>query len=117
MRRTRAQARQPGGGFGLEKLTLQLNASIHEFRLGGLQLGFGGFGALDDVGVGKLEDHAVGGDGFPGAEDLGNMFQFKRDFQDAYCGARNLDTVRELNPSLQSFDSWLAENKGRIPLE
>jgi uncharacterized protein YbjT (DUF2867 family) len=57
------------------------------------------------------------GFGFPGAEDLGNMFQFKRDFQDVYCGARNLETVRELNPSLQSFDAWLAENKGLIPLE
>ena len=28
------------------------------------------------------------GFGFPGADDLGNMFQFKRDFQDAFCGAR-----------------------------
>ena len=57
------------------------------------------------------------GFGFPGAEDLGNMFQFKRDFQEVYCGARNLETARELNPSLQSFDAWLAENKGLIPLE
>ena len=35
--------------------------------------------------------------GFPGAEDLGNMFQFKRDFEQAYCGARNLDVARALN--------------------
>ena len=27
--------------------------------------------------------------GFPGAEDLGNMFQFKRDFQEVFCGPRN----------------------------
>jgi hypothetical protein len=26
--------------------------------------------------------------GFPGADDLGNMFQFKRDFETYYCGAR-----------------------------
>jgi len=57
------------------------------------------------------------GFGFPGAEDLGNMFQFKRDFNEVFCGARNLDVSRALNPSLQTFDAWLAENKSRIPLE
>ncbi len=55
--------------------------------------------------------------GFPGAEDLGNMFQFKRDFQQVFCGARNPDVARGLNPSLQTFDAWLAQNKSRIPLE
>ncbi len=55
--------------------------------------------------------------GFPGAEDLGNMFQFKRDFQEVFCGARNPDVARGLNPSLQTFDTWLAQNKSRIPLE
>jgi len=55
--------------------------------------------------------------GFPGAEDLGNMFQFKRDFEKDYCGARNLDVARALNPALQTFDQWLAQNKSRIPLE
>ena len=57
------------------------------------------------------------GFGFPGAEDLGNMFQFKRDFEQVFCGARNLGVARALNPSLQTFDTWLAQNKGRIPLE
>ena len=56
------------------------------------------------------------GFGFPGAEDLGNMFQFKRDFEEYFCGARNLDVTRSLNPSLQTFDQWLARNKARIPL-
>jgi uncharacterized protein YbjT (DUF2867 family) len=55
--------------------------------------------------------------GFPGAEDLGNMFQFKRDFNDVFCGARKLDVSRALNPSLQTFETWLAQNKNRIPLE
>jgi len=54
--------------------------------------------------------------GFPGAEDLGNMFQFKRDFENVFCGARNPDVARALDPSLQTFDGWLARNKGRIPL-
>jgi uncharacterized protein YbjT (DUF2867 family) len=55
--------------------------------------------------------------GFPGADDLGNMFQFKRDFNDIFCGARNVDLARALNPSLQTFDAWLAQNTSRIPLE
>jgi hypothetical protein len=53
--------------------------------------------------------------GFPGADDLGNMFQFKRDFENYYCGARNLASTRALNPSLQTFDTWLNRNKNRIP--
>ncbi len=55
--------------------------------------------------------------GFPGAEDLGNMFQFKRDFQEAFCGPRDPKIAQGLNPELQTFDQWLAQNKDRIPLE
>ena len=55
--------------------------------------------------------------GFPGAEDLGNMFQFKRDFQEAFCGSRDLEFSRGLVPSLQTFESWLSENASRIPRE
>ena len=55
--------------------------------------------------------------GFPGADDMGNMFQFKRDFEKDYCGARDLTLSRSLNPALQTFDQWLAVNKGRIPLD
>jgi uncharacterized protein YbjT (DUF2867 family) len=55
--------------------------------------------------------------GFPGADDLGNMFQFKRDFQEVFCGARDVEHSRTLNPSLQSFSDWLGRNAGRIPLE
>ena len=54
--------------------------------------------------------------GFPGADDWGNMFQFKRDFEQIYCGARNIGVSRSLNPSLQTFEKWLAQNKSRIPL-
>ena len=55
--------------------------------------------------------------GFPGAEELANMFQFMHDFEQEFCGARNLENARELNPSLQTFGGWLAHNKERIPLE
>jgi len=55
--------------------------------------------------------------GFPGADDVGNMFQFKRDFESDYCGARDLALSRALNPELQTFAQWLARNKDRIPLD
>jgi uncharacterized protein YbjT (DUF2867 family) len=54
--------------------------------------------------------------GFPGADDLGNMFQFKRDFNEYFCGARNLAFTRSLNPELQTFEQWLAVHKDQIPL-
>lgn len=55
--------------------------------------------------------------GFPGADDLGNMFQFKHDFQEEFCGVRDPSVARSLNPELQTFSQWLARNKSRIPLE
>jgi uncharacterized protein YbjT (DUF2867 family) len=54
--------------------------------------------------------------GFPGADDLGNMFQFKRDFNEYFVGARDLGFTRTLNPELQSFEEWLAVHKDQIPL-
>jgi uncharacterized protein YbjT (DUF2867 family) len=54
---------------------------------------------------------------FPGAQDLGNMFQFKRDFEEYFCGARSINFSRSLNPELQTFETWLAKNKDRIPIE
>jgi uncharacterized protein YbjT (DUF2867 family) len=55
--------------------------------------------------------------GFPGADDLGNMFQYKHDFNDAFCGARDVEVARKLNPELQTFAQWLAANKSRIPIK
>ncbi|MFN8177516.1 MAG: NmrA/HSCARG family protein [bacterium] len=55
--------------------------------------------------------------GFPGADDLGNMFQFKRDFETYYCGARDLTFSRSLNPELLTFEKWLAKSKSLIPLD
>ncbi len=57
------------------------------------------------------------GFGFPGADDLGNMFQYFADFDTEFLGARDIGVTRSLNPALQTFDQWLAENKGKIPLE
>jgi uncharacterized protein YbjT (DUF2867 family) len=54
---------------------------------------------------------------FPGADDMGNMFQFKRDFNDDYRGARSVEFTRSINPELQTFDQWLTRNASRIPIE
>jgi uncharacterized protein YbjT (DUF2867 family) len=59
---------------------------------------------------------AFRGFGFPGAEDLGNMFQFNMEFSDEFCAARSLQFSRSINPALQTFDRWLAANASRIPL-
>jgi uncharacterized protein YbjT (DUF2867 family) len=54
--------------------------------------------------------------GFPGADDLANMFQFDRDFSDELCRAHSVETSRSLNPALLSFDAWLKLNAKHIPL-
>jgi uncharacterized protein YbjT (DUF2867 family) len=54
--------------------------------------------------------------GFPGADDLGNMFQFNAEFSKEFCALRDLAFSRSLNPRMQTFAAWLAENKERIPL-
>ena len=45
------------------------------------------------------------------------MYQFKCDFNEYFCAARNPETARDLDPSVQRFEDWLAQNKSRIPLE
>jgi uncharacterized protein YbjT (DUF2867 family) len=54
--------------------------------------------------------------GFPGADDLGNMFQFYHDFDELCNSTRNVNYSRELNPELKSFDQWLAVNAKLIPI-
>ena len=56
------------------------------------------------------------GFGFPGADDLGNMFQFYAEFEESFMRARPVDVARRLNPELQTFAAFLARNKERIPL-
>jgi len=72
------------------------------------------------LGIGPIAYLAVEPDayrafGFPGADEMGNMFQVYRDFEDAVLGARSADVARSLDPELQTFDQWLAKNKSRIP--
>ena len=56
------------------------------------------------------------GFGFPGADEVGNMFQFKRDTEAAYCARRDLVRARALHPSMANFRTWLAANQSRIPV-
>ncbi len=69
------------------------------------------------VAYNAIEPEVYRGFGFPGADDLGNMFQFKRDFNDDFCGNRPVDGARRLNPELLTFENWLAQNKNQIPVE
>jgi uncharacterized protein YbjT (DUF2867 family) len=50
----------------------------------------------------------------PAAEEIGNMFQYYGDFDREFTGARDLDRLREINPALKDFDTWLAENASKI---
>lgn len=55
--------------------------------------------------------------GFPGADDLGNMFQFYRDFEDECNTVRDVSYSKELNPELLTFEQWLAKYGQQIPLD
>ena len=54
--------------------------------------------------------------GFPGADDVGNMFQIYTEFEKPFSALRPIETAKSLNPALMSFDKWVAANKSRIPL-
>jgi uncharacterized protein YbjT (DUF2867 family) len=60
--------------------------------------------------------HAYRQLGFPGAEDVGNMFEVQAILGDEFLQARTPALSRELNPDLQSFDAWLAEHASMIPV-
>jgi len=70
-----------------------------------------------EVGYNDISPETYRGLGFPGAEDLGNMFQFKHDFDNVFRGSRDPEFARSINPSLQTFADWLSQNAERIPLD
>lgn len=70
----------------------------------------------EEIAYNAVSHDTYRGFGFPGADDLGNMFQFKCDFEGDYCAARDVEATRSLNPALLSFDDWLARNKDQIPV-
>jgi uncharacterized protein YbjT (DUF2867 family) len=54
--------------------------------------------------------------GFPGADDLGNMFQVYDEFEEQMNDLRDVKVSKQLNPQLQNFEQWLAQNAKKIPL-
>ncbi len=71
------------------------------------------------LGVGTIVYNAVDADtyrgfGFPGADELGNMFQVYRDFEKEVIGDRSADTARKLNPSLLTYEQFAAKYKDAI---
>jgi uncharacterized protein YbjT (DUF2867 family) len=71
----------------------------------------------EEVAYNEITPEQFRGFGFPGADDLGNMFQFYRDFDEVCNSTRNVQFSRELNPALQSFEAWLEKNAKKIPLD
>jgi uncharacterized protein YbjT (DUF2867 family) len=71
------------------------------------------------LGVGPVVYNAVDADtyrsfGFPGADELGNMFQVYRDFERQVLAARSVDLARKLNPELQTYAQFVEKNKSAI---
>lgn len=54
--------------------------------------------------------------GFPGAEDIGNMFEFHQILGDEFLRYRSPELARSFNPALQDFDAWLTANAAMIPI-
>jgi uncharacterized protein YbjT (DUF2867 family) len=54
--------------------------------------------------------------GFPGADDMGNMFEYQAILGEEFNRNRSPELARSLNPALQSFDVWLGANASRIPI-
>ena len=71
----------------------------------------------EEVAYSPVTPDVYRGFGFPGADDMGNMYQFKAEFEEDYCNSRSIDLAKKLNPDLLSFDKWLEQNKSKIPLE
>jgi len=73
------------------------------------------------LGIGPIKYHAVEPDvyrsfGFPGADEMGNMFQVYRDFEKEVVGALIPELTRSLNPELQTFEQWLMKHKDQLAL-
>jgi len=71
------------------------------------------------LGVGAIKYNAVDADlyrsfGFPGADEMGNMFQVYRDFEKEVLAARSKDTARKLAPALLSFEQFVAKQQAAI---
>jgi uncharacterized protein YbjT (DUF2867 family) len=54
--------------------------------------------------------------GFPGADDLGNMFQFYDEFEKELNKTRDVSMSKQLNPDLLNYEQWLKKYGSKIPV-
>jgi uncharacterized protein YbjT (DUF2867 family) len=71
----------------------------------------------EDVSYNSITPATFRSFGFPGAEDLGNMFQFYAEQEKYLDDARDPNLSKQLNPALQDFDHWLGDHGKKIPLD
>jgi uncharacterized protein YbjT (DUF2867 family) len=70
----------------------------------------------EEVGYQSLTPDQYRALGFPGSKQLGNMFEFNRDYEAAYRARRDLNRARALHPGIADFSTWLATHGPRIPV-
>jgi uncharacterized protein YbjT (DUF2867 family) len=70
----------------------------------------------EEVIYNKVPPAAYRSFGFPGADDLGNMFQFYDEFEKELNKTRDVAYSKELDPELMSFEQWLNKYAKQIPL-
>jgi uncharacterized protein YbjT (DUF2867 family) len=71
----------------------------------------------EEVIYNKITPEQFRGFGFQGADDLGNMFQFYRDFDEVCNKTRDVARSKKLNPEIKSFREWLNVYGDQIPIE
>lgn len=71
----------------------------------------------EDVVYNELDPAQYRSFDFPGADDMGNMYQFYRDFDEVCNSTRDVGRSKKLNPELKSFKEWLEENGSKIPID
>ncbi len=107
--------------YGIFKKGLELSGKtigVAGDHLNGTEMANSLSKALDiDVSYNEVSPEQYRGFGFPGADDLGNMFQFYRDFEGDSLKVRDLSFSKSLNPELKSFDDWLLTYAKNIPLD
>ena len=59
----------------------------------------------------------IRGLGFPGADDMANMFQYYQDFEAEFAALRSVEKTRRLHPGLLDFEAWLVRYAERIPVQ
>lgn len=52
-----------------------------------------------------------------GAAELGNMFQCLAEYAECFAARRCVARTRALHPGVQTFDTWLATHRARLPLD